>query len=222
MSDNVNGPSAVKSKQDLPPSRERKGMRPVSPPLSNVSMHRFNYYMAVVATLILAFYAWRLTVWKAEAGGWWNLMLGKQPPAFRDGQDASGSGVNKAYTGSGTSYQAASTGESRVDLTVEERISELASALGMPSKDLASAIAVAVHEYVPPATLSSIAAHQSGCVTYAVCLRVCADFFACCADLPSSSLLTRLAPQRPRHLPPLLHLRLQKVSMPLRKLSKLL
>ena len=50
----------------------------------------------------------------------------------------------------------------RADTTVEEKIDELASALGVPSKDLASAIASAVHEYVPPATISSVAAHQTG------------------------------------------------------------
>lgn len=54
------------------------------------------------------------------------------------------------------------TAGSGTDLTVEQRINDLASALGMPSKDLASAIAVAVHKYVPPATLSSVAAHQTG------------------------------------------------------------
>ena len=155
MSESIRGPSAVKSKEDLPPPRNRKGIRPVSPPLSNVSFHRFNYYIAVIAALILAFYAWRLTVWKAEAGGWWNLVLGKQAPAFRENQGTSGSATR-------VDFHAAQTAGDRSDMTVEERINELASALGMPSKDLASAIAVAVHEYVPPATISSIASHQTG------------------------------------------------------------
>lgn len=43
-------------------------------------------------------------------------------------------------------------------LTVEQRINELADALGMPGADLARAIAVAVREYVPPASLSSVSA----------------------------------------------------------------
>jgi len=46
--------------------------------------------------------------------------------------------------------------------TVEDRINALADALGMPSRDLASAIAGAVKQYVPPASLSSVAAHQTG------------------------------------------------------------
>ncbi|EKM51421.1 uncharacterized protein PHACADRAFT_263536 [Phanerochaete carnosa HHB-10118-sp] len=153
MSENIHGDSAVKSKQDLPPARDRKGIRPVSPPLSNTSMKRFNHYMALFVTLILAFYAWRLMVWKAEVGSWWNLMLGKQPPAMRSGGVGSGSSVTMADV---------TPTSSRTDMTVDDRINELASALGVPSKDLASAIAVAVHDYVPPATISSIAAHQTG------------------------------------------------------------
>jgi len=154
MSESIRGKSAVKSKQDLPPPRDRKGIRPVTPPFMKTSMARFNYYMAVFVALVLAFYAWRLMIWKAEAGSWWNLMLGKQPPAMRNGDAGNGSGVSMA--------DVTPTAGSRVDLTVEERINELASALGMPSKDLASAIAVAVHDHVPPATLSSVAAHQTG------------------------------------------------------------
>ncbi|KAJ7676333.1 hypothetical protein B0H17DRAFT_945432, partial [Mycena rosella] len=46
--------------------------------------------------------------------------------------------------------------------TVEDRINALADALGMPSQDLASAIAGAVKQHVPPASLSSVAAHQTG------------------------------------------------------------
>jgi len=51
---------------------------------------------------------------------------------------------------------------------VEERINALAKALGMPSKDLAVAIASAVRQYVPPASLSSVAAKESGPVVEAL------------------------------------------------------
>lgn len=175
MSESIRGPSAVKTQDDLPPTRDRKGIRPVSPPLSNTSFRKFNYYMAVAGALLLAFYAWRLTVWKANAGSWWNLVLGKQPPAFREGGSGSGSGTS-------VTFQATPTAGGGVDISVEERINELASALGMPSKDLASAIAVAVHDYVPPATLSSIASSQTGyvqllCLLYANNLTHNAIFF---------------------------------------------
>lgn len=39
---------------------------------------------------------------------------------------------------------------------MEDRINALAEALGMPPKELASAIAGVVREYVPPASLSSV------------------------------------------------------------------
>ncbi|KAI0074891.1 hypothetical protein K474DRAFT_1709459 [Panus rudis PR-1116 ss-1] len=154
--------SAVKSKADLPPPREGKGIRSVSPPLSNTPLHRFNYYIALLAVLLLAIYSYRLLQWKANAGGWWNLALGKRPPIAQT-QDAQSSGQS-GWKGTG-----APSGGARADLTVEQRIEELASALGMPSKDLASAIAGAVREFVPPATLSSVSASQTGeAVSYLV------------------------------------------------------
>ena len=125
----------------------------MKPPLSRVSFARFNQYMAVIVTALLAFYAWRLMAWKAEAGGWWNLMVGRRQPVVH-GQPVAGGTPNSGDV-RGTQFGGK-------DATVEERINDLAAALGMPSKDLASAIASAVHEYVPPATLSSVAAHQSG------------------------------------------------------------
>ena len=151
--------TVVKSSSDLPPPRQRKALRPVSPPLSNVSLHRFNYYIAIAASLLFAIYAYRILQWKAEAGSWWNLALGRKPPAVQQMQDAGK--ANAGWTGSPPVVNAGGGGAG----DVERRINELAAALGIPSKDLASAIAGAVREYVPPASLSSIAAHQTGYVT---------------------------------------------------------
>lgn len=137
--------SAVKSASDLPPPRDRKGIRSVSPPLANTPLHRFNYYIVLFAALLMAFYSWRLLQWKAEVGGWWNLALGKRPP----GADALRANAPSASAGSETGR-----------VSVEDRIGALADALGMPSSDLAAAIADAVREHVPPASLSSIAAHE--------------------------------------------------------------
>ena len=153
MSEAIRSKTAVKTKEDLPPPRDHRGLRSVKLPLWDVPLHRFNYYIALFATLVLAFYAWRLTAWKAEAGGWWNLAMGKRPPVAQDTAPA-------VSVPPGVTPTASVAGGG--DLTVEQRINELASALGVPSKDLASAIASAVHDYVPPATLSSIAAYQTG------------------------------------------------------------
>ncbi|CAL1701838.1 unnamed protein product [Somion occarium] len=146
--------TAVQSSSDLPPPRQAKAIRSVSPPLSNISMHRFNYYLAIFAALMFALYTYRLVQWKSDAGGWWNLALGKRQPAVQS---------TTSTSSGGSDWQTGTAGiKGRAELTVEERINELASALGMPSKDLASAIAGAIREYVPPATLSSISAHQAG------------------------------------------------------------
>ena len=153
MSESIQSKSAVKTKEDLPPPRDRKGIRSVKPPLHNVSFAKFNYYMAVFVAAILAFYAWRLMVWKAEAGGWWNLMLRRTSPTAQNTPTPGGAPE------AGYARRMQSGGK---DATVDDRINDLAAALGMPSKDLASAIASAVHEYVPPASLSSVAAYQTG------------------------------------------------------------
>ena len=50
------------------------------------------------------------------------------------------------------------------DESVEDHINGLARALGIPSKELASAIAGVVQQYVPPVSLSSIAAKETGTV----------------------------------------------------------
>ncbi|KAH9840585.1 uncharacterized protein C8Q71DRAFT_854469 [Rhodofomes roseus] len=157
MSSSIHAKSAVQNTAtDLPPSRDRKGLRSVSPPLSNVPISRFNYLLALLATVVAAFYVWRLMQWKAEVGGWWNLALGKRPPQLRN-RDAN-TGAQWANAGA----HAQSFAKDGGDGEVERRIEELAVALGIPSKDLANAIAGAVRDFVPPASLSSIAAHETG------------------------------------------------------------
>lgn len=156
MSSSIHGKSAVKNTStDLPPERDRKGLRPVSPPFSNVSLSRFNYLLGLLATVIAAFYVWRLMQWKAEVGGWWNLALGKRPPQLQN-RDANTGAWASANANAGRFGNEGESGE------VEKRIEELVVALGIPSKDLANAIAGAVRDYVPPASLSSVAAHETG------------------------------------------------------------
>ncbi|OCH89515.1 hypothetical protein OBBRIDRAFT_794206 [Obba rivulosa] len=152
MPDNVRQKgSAVKSREDLPSPREGKAMRSVSPPLSHTPLRRFNYYIALAAAVLLAFYAWRILQWKAQVGGLWNLATGHKPSA-----------AQAAWT-TQTSGSAPEPAATRAENpSVEDRINELAQALGVPSRDLAAAIAGAVKEHIPPASLSSVAAHETG------------------------------------------------------------
>ncbi|PCH34583.1 hypothetical protein WOLCODRAFT_133521 [Wolfiporia cocos MD-104 SS10] len=157
MSQAIRTPTAVHSPSDLPPPRDRKkAIRPVSPPLSNVSLSRFNYAIVLLAALLVAFYAWRLAQWKAEVGGWWNLALGRRPLALQNQNQGTSSSAG-ASANPGLKWQ-----RHDEEPSVEDRIEELAAALGIPSKDLAQAIAGAVRDNVPPASLSSVSAHETG------------------------------------------------------------
>lgn len=144
---------------DLPSSRPRKkALRRVSPPLSSLSLDKLIYILILFAVLLTAFYSYRIVQYKSQVGGWWNLALGKRPPQLRNEGDDLNFNSNQASKLGGKKWQG---GES----DVEDRINALAEALGMPSKELASAIAGAVKQYVPPASLSSVltaASKESG------------------------------------------------------------
>ncbi|KAG6916842.1 hypothetical protein DXG01_005141 [Tephrocybe rancida] len=143
---------------NLPPPRTRKPLKPVSPPLANTRLSRLIYLLIFLTTLLGAYYSYRTIQYKTEVGGWWNLALGRRPPQMQMGGETSSQGKGRK-----------SGATSRNDeQSVEERINALARALGMPSKDLASAIAVAVREYVPPASLSSVAAKETGPAVHAM------------------------------------------------------
>ncbi|KAJ7075248.1 hypothetical protein B0H15DRAFT_917046 [Mycena belliarum] len=136
---------------NLPPKRTSPSMRNVSKPLESTRLNRLIYLLLLLSTLLSAYYGYRVLQWKTEVGGWWNLALGKRPPPHRFDMDRT------------SSKYASPKGRGRgKHEEVEDRINALADALGMPKKDLASAIAGAVKAYVPPASLSSVAAHQTG------------------------------------------------------------
>ncbi|KAE9409275.1 hypothetical protein BT96DRAFT_913436 [Gymnopus androsaceus JB14] len=134
------------SKSDLPPKldREDRKLKRVQPPLKSTKLTNVIYILVILSTLLTAFYSYRLLQWKSEVGGWWNLALGKQPPAAQATPVETQRSRREGQGG------------------VEDKINALAEALGMPPNDLAKAIAVAVREYVPPASLSSIRESETG------------------------------------------------------------
>ncbi|KAG5638122.1 hypothetical protein H0H81_001725 [Sphagnurus paluster] len=151
----TNSNSSNATTSNLPPPRTSKPLTPVSAPLSNTRLSRLVYLLVLLTALLTAYYSYRITQHKSEVGGWWNLALGRrQPPAaYNQGH---GTGFSK---GRGQPRSDKPQGQ---ESSVEDKINALAQALGMPSKDLARAIAVAVREYVPPASLSSVAAQETG------------------------------------------------------------
>ncbi|PIL32455.1 hypothetical protein GSI_05157 [Ganoderma sinense ZZ0214-1] len=155
MSDNVHNEkqSSANSSGESPglsPSRPHKNLRSVSPPLAHIPFRRFVYYVATFAILVIAFYGWHMFHWY---GGWWNLALGWRHPGARTTPTPTAGTASAQYTGNWKAAEGSTK-------SVEDSIQALADALGMPSSDLASAIADAVREHVPPASLSSVAVHE--------------------------------------------------------------
>lgn len=143
--------------EHLPPAREsRKFTNPnVANPLHNLSLTKIIYAIGALGLLLCFYYAYMITVWKAEAGGWWNLALGRRPPGMASG-DAGPSGEKVHPFRGDNSYSGSASGDD-----VEARINDLASVLGLQPTDLASAISSAVSLHVAPATLSSISSSAS-------------------------------------------------------------
>jgi len=137
----------MRNSKDLPPSRKSTAIKPVSPPLSKISLHKFIYALTFILLLFGAFYSYRMVQYKTQIGGWWNLLMGKSPV------------YNQGHGPGGEHYKSCSPSES----TVEDRINAIAEALGMPSSDLAQVIAAAVVQHrATSATLSSVTAKKTG------------------------------------------------------------
>ncbi|KAG8740609.1 hypothetical protein FRC10_004111 [Ceratobasidium sp. 414] len=127
--------------EDLPPKREGKAIRDVRPPLQNVNLSTIIYVLAGLAFLWAALSAYRVTQLKANAGGWYNLMLGKRPDT-----GAPMKGNPWGHHTHDTSVKG-----------VEERIRALADELGIHPREFASAI----RPLMPPASVTSISAEAS-------------------------------------------------------------
>ncbi|PPQ71524.1 hypothetical protein CVT24_006474 [Panaeolus cyanescens] len=142
-----NHPNAPVDTKDLPPPRQQKAMRDVSAPLSKTRLSTLIYILVLLTALLGAYYTYRLTQYKTNVGGWWNLALGRKPESM---MNTGGPSVGRGECSGPAGH------------SVEDKIEALAEALGMPKQDLASAIAGAVRQYVPPASLSSVAAKETG------------------------------------------------------------
>ncbi|KAG9094570.1 hypothetical protein FS749_012211 [Ceratobasidium sp. UAMH 11750] len=72
-------PDAEKDQRRSPPNREVKAVRDVRPPLHNVNLSTIIYALVGLGLLWAALSAYRVAQLKADAGGWYNLALGKRP-----------------------------------------------------------------------------------------------------------------------------------------------
>lgn len=141
--------STSSTAKDLPPKREGKAVKRVSAPLKNVRLSNLVYYLAALGAFFCVFYAYRIMQWKSQAGGWWNLAVGKKPLQLQQAQDGMASGIQPAQVASAK------------ELDLEDHINGIASILGIKPTDLASAVSGVVKEHAAPKTLSSISSSAS-------------------------------------------------------------
>ncbi|KAG8983770.1 hypothetical protein FRB93_007050 [Tulasnella sp. JGI-2019a] len=135
--------SDMTKQHNLPPKKDTPAVRKdVSPPLWQTPLWKVIYGISFITLCISAFYMYRLTQWKAQSGGWVNLMLGRSPtepiPSAAEVTDSA-----KSYTGS--------NGDPH--FVLEDRLRELADELGMHPREFASAI----KPIMPSATVTSLA-----------------------------------------------------------------
>ncbi|KAG8946959.1 hypothetical protein FRC04_011254 [Tulasnella sp. 424] len=134
--------------ENLPPKRLGKATRQdVQPPFWNTSYRKFINYLTLGVFILALFYTWRLTQWKAQAGGWVNLLLGRHPSEPLPDPIKAG----EAMAGAAKGYTNSRNGNG--DVGLEDRLRDLAYDLGIHPKDLASAI----RPLIPTASISSIA-----------------------------------------------------------------
>ncbi|KAG8847701.1 hypothetical protein FRB96_001433 [Tulasnella sp. 330] len=138
--------SDVNKQHNLPPKKRTPAVRKdISPPLWKTPLWKVIYTISFITLSVSAFYTYRLTQWKSQAGGWVNLMLGRSPndpiPSAAELTDSA-----KSVSGSRP------TGGSQ--FVLEDRLRELAEELGIHPRELVSAI----QPIIPSASQTSIAA----------------------------------------------------------------
>lgn len=140
---------------ELPPKRRGKVVRhDVAKPFENIRLTNLVYILVSLSALLMLFYTYRITQYKAEVGGWWNLLLGKKPPQAMGQYDSTqdlGFGSNKKSNNRKDAHE----------LGLEDHISSMASILDMQPTDLASAISAAVSEHIAPKSASSLSSSVS-------------------------------------------------------------
>ncbi|KAG9076117.1 hypothetical protein FRC06_009692 [Ceratobasidium sp. 370] len=141
--------------EDLPPKREGKAIRDVHPPLHNVNLSTIIYVLAGLGFLWAALSTYRVTQLQADAGGWYNLILGKRPDTGAPMRGNPGGHRMHDTTAKG----------------IEDRIRALADELGIHPREFASAI----RPLMPPASVTSISAEASATPMADAVIGVLAD-----------------------------------------------
>jgi len=147
-------------KEDLPPHRLRevRGVRTdVEKPLAQVRFTSFVHVLICVLLVVLAWYSYRTTLVAVDGfrsrGGTFSFPS-TPTTSFSAYADSIWKSILRRVSWGVRGY---SLFPPRPHADVERRVEELADALGVRALDFANAIADAVHQLVPPQTLSSLA-----------------------------------------------------------------
>ncbi|KAF8837964.1 hypothetical protein BDN67DRAFT_972225 [Paxillus ammoniavirescens] len=138
---------------DIPMTRSGKGLAPVSPPGSQMPFNKFVYALSLGAVILLGWYVYDMVTvlgMLKEEVGWWGLIIGGSDGELRG---RSGGGTLHGW-GPWTGWGSSSSSRARGDGELESRLDDLANALNIPARDVASAL----KPIVPPASLTSLAA----------------------------------------------------------------
>ncbi|CAE6532283.1 unnamed protein product [Rhizoctonia solani] len=138
-------PEGERHSENLPPKREGKATQKVRPPLSSINLSTVIYVLAALGFLWAALSAYRVAQLKADAGGWYNLALGRRPDTGVPMKGNPHVGSRKTST-----HRTGAKG-------IEDRIRALADELGIHPRELASAI----RPLMPTASASSISSEAS-------------------------------------------------------------
>ncbi|KIJ11865.1 hypothetical protein PAXINDRAFT_181754 [Paxillus involutus ATCC 200175] len=138
---------------DIPMTKSGNRLAPVSPLGSQMPFNKFVYALSLGAVILLGWYVYDMVTVLGrlkEEVGWWGLIIGGSGGQLRGG---SGGGTSHGW-GSWTGWGSSSSRRARGDGELESRLDDLANALGIPARDVASAL----KPIVPPASLTSLAA----------------------------------------------------------------
>jgi hypothetical protein len=144
-------PSPDNISANLPAKRTTPSLQSVSAPLFSTKLSHLIYLLVSLSVILTFYFSFRAAEWKVPE---WRLALGMSPAR----QSGGGGGTSRFGTGK----------QREEGNSVEDRIEALARLLGIPTVDLAFAVAEVVKQHATPESLSALKEKQTGLVAEAL------------------------------------------------------
>jgi hypothetical protein len=146
---NKRTPSPDRISANLPAKRTTQSLQSVSAPLYNTRLSNLIYLLVSLSVVLTFYFGFRAAEWKVPE---WRLALGMSPSRQLDDRTGGGGGTSQFGIGN----------------SVEDQIEALARVLGIPTVDLAIAVAEVVKEHATPESLSALKEKETGIVAEAL------------------------------------------------------